>query len=180
MSNVLIGIIGVILFIGLALAGALFLGPRFQESTNNSKASAIIQATAQVANATSMYTVQEGAAPNDAASLVSTKYLKSLPSNQLSAAGFTILDADGRTPDNPLVPNTPFKPAWVVTSAGTNAAVCEAIERQSGNLTSGTAFSTTVTGWMAYASSRKTQGCYRNDNALPGGSASDYLVYARI
>jgi len=42
MSNVLIGIIGVILFIGLALAGALFLGPRFQESTNNSRGSAVI------------------------------------------------------------------------------------------------------------------------------------------
>jgi hypothetical protein len=180
MSNVLIGIIGVILFIGLALAGALFLGPRFQESTNNSKASAIVQATTQVAHATSMYTVQEGVAPVDSASLVSSKYLKSLPSNQLSPAGFTILDDDGRTSDNPLVPNAAFKPAWVVTSAGTNAAVCEAIERQTGNLPSGSTFSTTVTGWLAYAGSRKVTGCYRNNNGLPGGNASDYLVYSRI
>ena len=63
MSNVLIGIIGVILFIGLALAGALFLGPRFQESTNNSRASAAVQAVAQVASAANMYRVQEGTAP---------------------------------------------------------------------------------------------------------------------
>src|SRR3546814_16068064 len=60
MSNVLIGIIGVILFIGLALAGALFLGPRFQESTNNSRASASVQAVSQIASAANMFDVQEG------------------------------------------------------------------------------------------------------------------------
>src|SRR3546814_303803 len=60
MSNVLIGIIGVILFIGLALAGALFLGPRFQESTNNSRASASVQAVSQIASAANMFEVQEG------------------------------------------------------------------------------------------------------------------------
>src|SRR3546814_18801710 len=60
MSNVLIGIIGVILFIGLALAGALFLGPRFQESTNNSRPSASVQAVSQIASAANMFAVQEG------------------------------------------------------------------------------------------------------------------------
>src|SRR3546814_7999702 len=60
MSNVLIGIIGVILFIGLAIAGALFLGPRFQESTNNSSASASVQAVSQIASAANMFEVQEG------------------------------------------------------------------------------------------------------------------------
>ena len=60
MSNVLIGIIGVILFIGLALAGALFLGPRFQDSSNNSKAAAVLSQTKQVADAAALYRVQEG------------------------------------------------------------------------------------------------------------------------
>ncbi len=60
MSNVLIGIIGVILFIGLALAGALFLGPRFQEATTNSKASAQVSAMKQLADAVHMYELQEG------------------------------------------------------------------------------------------------------------------------
>ncbi len=60
MSNVLIGIIGVILFIGLALAGALFLGPRFQEATTNSKAAASVQIMKQIADAANLYTVQEG------------------------------------------------------------------------------------------------------------------------
>ena len=89
MSNVLIGIIGVILFIGLALAGALFLGPRFQESTNNSRASAAVQAVSQVANAANMYQVQEGTTyATDATGdgLVSTNYLKSIPSNPTGGA----------------------------------------------------------------------------------------------
>ena len=60
MSNVLIGIIGVILFIGLALAGALFLGPRFQESRNSSGAAAGMQALSQVANAVELYNLNEG------------------------------------------------------------------------------------------------------------------------
>ena len=61
MSNVLIGIIGVILFIGLALAGALFLGPRFQQATQNSKAAAAIQLVTQVSSALSLYALNEGA-----------------------------------------------------------------------------------------------------------------------
>jgi type II secretory pathway pseudopilin PulG len=106
MSNVLIGIIGVILFIGLALAGALFLGPRFQESTNNSKASAAVQAVSQVASAANMYRVQEGksdftlsSTPVTATDLVSNNYLKSIPSNpagtaipSLGTAGFVTMD----------------------------------------------------------------------------------------
>jgi hypothetical protein len=93
MSNVLIGIIGVILFIGLALAGALFLGPRFQESTNNSKASAQIQAMSQIAQAANMYLVQEGTRTDDIGVLVSSKYLKSVPASSTGSAGFIIYDA---------------------------------------------------------------------------------------
>lgn len=82
MSNVLIGIIGVILFIGLALAGALFLGPRFQEATVNSKASAQMAGLKQIADAVNMYRVQEGKddLPQNSGTvqtaLVSAKYLK--------------------------------------------------------------------------------------------------------
>jgi len=92
-SNVLIGIIGVILFIGLALAGALFLGPRFQESTNNSKAAAQIQAMSQIAQAANMYVVQEGRRTDDIGLLVSSKYLKSAPASVTGPAGFIIYDS---------------------------------------------------------------------------------------
>jgi len=95
MSNVLIGIIGVILFIGLALAGALFLGPRFQESTNNSKASAQVAAMHQIANAANMYQVNEGKQTLDINVLKSGGYLKSVPSDMSGANAYFIMVADG-------------------------------------------------------------------------------------
>ena len=152
MSNVLIGIIGVILFIGLALAGALFLGPRFQESTNNSRASAAVQAVSQVGNAVNMYQVQEGKAVTDGAltaattspvapastnytELVTGNYLKSIPSNPTGTGVISIgAGANGKVVTMPL---------------GTNAqAVCEAIHKQSGGTgtTVPTAIGTAATG----------------------------------
>jgi len=95
MSNVLIGIIGVILFIGLALAGALFLGPRFQESTNNSKASAQVAAMHQIANAANMYQVNEGKQTLDINVLKSGGYLKSVPADMSGANAYFIMVADG-------------------------------------------------------------------------------------
>jgi hypothetical protein len=87
MSNVLIGIIGVILFIGLALAGALFLGPKFQDASIDSKAAATLQAVDQTAKAISLMTLDDGKPfaagqsllTNNANSPVSRGYLKSLP-----------------------------------------------------------------------------------------------------
>ena len=141
MSNVLIGIIGVILFIGLALAGALFLGPRFQESTNNSRASAAVQAVSQVASAANMYRVQEGTAPtavgaagdaSTATTLMGRGYLKSVPSN----------------PSGTALPSLSATPGFVTMVLADNAeAVCAAINKQSGR---GDALLTTASG---------TQGC---------------------
>ncbi len=99
MSNVLIGIIGVILFIGLALAGALFLGPRFQETSIASKASAWTQGQAQIAQAVNMKRVLEGASVQaDAttpeamrAKLVDSGFLKSVPINPGGADRYYVL-----------------------------------------------------------------------------------------
>jgi hypothetical protein len=89
MSNVLIGIIGVILFIGLALAGALFLGPRFQEATLNSKASSVMSGVKQVADAVELMKVNTGAPyvkSGQSTFLVSGGYLKASPVNVSPAA----------------------------------------------------------------------------------------------
>ena len=169
MSNVLIGIIGVILFIGLALAGALFLGPRFQESTNNSKASAIIQRIAQTASAANMYEVQEGSriAPDTAGvtTLVSRGYMKSAPPTDETVNRIIPINASGGVTGDP---------AFIIADLiGSNArGVCEAIERQSG----GTAadVGTTPTEWPN--KTRRQQGCYLNG---PTGNGA-YLAYTRI
>jgi type II secretory pathway pseudopilin PulG len=160
MSNVLIGIIGVILFIGLALAGALFLGPRFQESTNNSKASAAIQAVAQIQQAAEMFRVDQGASDLEVWSLGVTGlqtrgFLKSVPT---ISGGGTI-----------AFRNTSVNGADVVvagsnlsSAAGNNSQkICEAINRQ----TSGSA---TIPGEAA-----STSGCY-------SPNAGQYQVYSRI
>ena len=62
MSNVLIGIIGVILFIGLALAGALILGDDFRSASNTSQAAALMSQMKQAADAADMFKVKTGAA----------------------------------------------------------------------------------------------------------------------
>ena len=125
MSNVLIGIIGVILFIGLALAGALFLGPRFQESTNNSKAAAAVQGVAQVASAIAMYETQEGVSypmvsPVQADGILITKgYLKSV-----------FRESNGGTPyvtDN--YDNADIGGRYVILGNLTEE-VCKAVQRQ--------------------------------------------------
>jgi hypothetical protein len=59
-SNVLIGIIGVILFIGLALAGALFLGDRFSQSSASSEAASVMAVVQQVSNAVELKRLETG------------------------------------------------------------------------------------------------------------------------
>ncbi len=157
MSNVLIGIIGVILFIGLALAGALFLGPRFQEATNNSKASAQVQAMQQIIAAANMYEVANGRTDLardvsiDAASpLVTGGFLKSVPS-----------DASGRNA------------TYVITRRGNadyvhiglqSKAVCQAVQRQ---------LDPTATTWDGDIITTKMGGCYGT------GNENEFLLYLR-
>jgi hypothetical protein len=171
MSNVLIGIIGVILFIGLALAGALFLGPRFQESTNNSKASAAVQAVSQVASAANMYRVQEGKSvvSNDTlAVLTAASYLKSAPSNPagtveasfISAAGTAAAGADA---------------AMVVMPLATNAdAICNAISKQTNSV------DTAPTVAAAAGLPTNPTGCFKTSAVVGALATGTNYAYARI
>ena len=87
MSNVLIGIIGVILFIGLALAGALILGDDFQSATNESRAAAITQTLQQVSSAASMYKLKTGGQLYEADNaLLVPRFLKAYPVNPMIGA----------------------------------------------------------------------------------------------
>jgi hypothetical protein len=131
-SNVLIGIIGVILFIGLALAGALFLGPRFQEATLNSKAAAMTQSVHQIASAASLYEMQEGrqlTAANAGAvtnTLVSAGYLKSPPVNPVASWTF-----DGNTDTGTYAGKVTVVHAGMPLTTS-NARICSIIAKQGG------------------------------------------------
>jgi hypothetical protein len=167
MSNVLIGIIGVILFIGLALAGALFLGPRFQESANNSKAAAAVQIVSQMASAARLYEVQEGrkVTPNESGTTLETTtstpyqqivgggYVKSVPSNPTETGGVYYSEASG-------FPLTQM-------GVGLTPAVCRAVNRNLGN---------GDVDDVAIATVGKNSGCAKR----PYGAGFIYLLWERI
>jgi hypothetical protein len=177
MSNVLIGIIGVILFIGLALAGALFLGPRFQESSATSKAAAAHQAMAQVVQASNLYQVQEGTPLNavnyasNMQTLVTTKFLKSAVS--FAGSQPVTVDKDGYGRDMPV----DHVQLIVGAEADQQArAICKEIEKQFGspNPEAGIAPVTTAPGWGTRVSQRRAGGCFQY-GASPGGSYYAYM-----
>jgi hypothetical protein len=78
MSNVLIGIIGVILFIGLALAGALILGDDFQSATASSQAAAMMGQLKQAADASEMRRLKLGVSttPSTTTGFLVPRFLK--------------------------------------------------------------------------------------------------------
>ncbi|RYF13363.1 MAG: hypothetical protein EOO77_15635 [Oxalobacteraceae bacterium] len=124
MSNVLIGIAGIVLFIGLALAGALFLGERFQQSQTSSKASILVQRTSQVAAAINLYNVTTGApvqSSNIRTALFDTGYLKTF------TQGMRMVASDGNTASGDAY--------WAVTAVGSVTTdnvenVCREVNRQ--------------------------------------------------
>jgi len=172
MSNVLIGIIGVILFIGLALAGALFLGPRFQESTIDSKAAASVQALSQMANAANMYRLQEGRPFQSGyiKPLADSGYMKTIPSNPVDIGG----GFDARTSGGGVFEGDAAVIGMGVGQGDTASKICSSIARQAGQtLVDGLA--PTVT---AYPSN--PIGCFKLSQPLGSLPVDFYMAYARI
>jgi len=137
MSNVLIGVIGVILFIGLALAGALFLGDRFSNSKTDSEAARFISEGAQIARAYEMFQVQEGGYPTGngfpAATLDQSRLLEMVDRGYLKS----IPEGGKRNVDNPNVTEWYIdnEKGTALTLIGTDegsAKVCAAARRQAG------------------------------------------------
>lgn len=177
MSNVLIGIIGVILFIGLALAGALFLGPRFQEATINSKTAAVEQSLSQVTHAANLYRVQEGTdllASNYSSNVQTLKdagYLKTVVGSPLNGSAIFTVDASGGGAA------VPINHAYLALGPSTDTvarAICIQIERQAGSPDPVAAMEpvTTYAGWGARIAARKGPGCM---NYTLGAGYSAYM-----
>jgi type II secretory pathway pseudopilin PulG len=175
MSNVLIGIIGVILFIGLALAGALFLGPRFQEATNNSKASAVVQANAQLAQAAAMYRVQEGREwDNTRPEGLMPSYIKAMPTNVTSGQlGYGYRALDGNLAISSTVAPGYSTTGWLPDDEA-GRTLCGAIARQSGQTVGADGSPPSA------AAPQGTSGCIRISGTTWGNLNGVYLGYARI
>lgn len=134
MSNVLIGIIGVILFIGLALAGALILGEDFMNASSSSRATAIISQMQQVTNAVNMHDLKTGRTLTSRTynlsgygGVLSPRFLKSVPRNPMSNNPYTAVDSFGSGTD------TPIKFIYTDIGGGEQAReVCRAIAETAG------------------------------------------------
>jgi hypothetical protein len=157
MSNVLIGIIGVILFIGLALAGALILGDDFKASRSSSNAAAVAGQLQQIQSAVQMRQLKMGAPlpAADSYGAVSTlvpRFLKVAPINTYNGQGYSVNDANGGTSGGVGIVKV-----YLGTGADAYArSVCAAIEEQAGNagaVPSSTDFSGTIR-------NRGTVGCF--------------------
>jgi len=177
MSNVLIGIIGVILFIGLALAGALFLGPRFQEATVNSKTAAVEQSLSQVVHAASLYRMQEGRdllASNYSTNVQTLRdagYLKTTVASPLNGSPIFTVDASGGGAV------TPIHHVYLALGPSDDKvarSICMQIERQAGSPDPEAAMEpvTTYAGWGNRIGARKGPGCM---NYTLGAGYSAYM-----
>lgn len=84
MSNVLLGIIGVIFFIGLAIAGASYFGGSLVGTRIEAQASNYLNQTSQISRAIEQYASDNGRLPIDGSRnpidlLVEGKYMRSAP-----------------------------------------------------------------------------------------------------
>ena len=88
MSNVLIGIIGVILFIGLALAGALILGDDFKSASSASQAASVMSQLKQATDAADMRKLKLGVSytPSIPTDFLVSRFLKTPAVNTSSWA----------------------------------------------------------------------------------------------
>lgn len=183
MTNVLIGIIGVILFIGLALAGAMFLGPRFQQATNNSKAMSITQMETQITAAISMKRSEDGVpvvARTAVRDLSETGYLKTLPMNPYIG--------EGGLPFRMLYSGDLVSPYFyadivfvTIGQADGTEDVCKAINKQvTGDETIPLMPASATTSIQSMVV--RNTGCFRmHGNGIYGEAAGrDFVVYAKI
>jgi hypothetical protein len=174
MSNVLIGIIGVILFIGLALAGALFLGPRFQQATANSKAAATVQAISQVARALELYEVQEGRqyVAGTTSTLISAGYMKAPIPNPMNPEWMV----DTRGLDGVSGSGPAGVAAVGAYQTGNNVQACAAIARQSGQTLK--ADGSPPDGGPTLPT--QTQGCFVNAGGWAGLETTLLIAYHKV
>ena len=94
MSNVLIGIVGVILFVGLALASATFFGPVVKDSIADAKAGGIVRVLTATSNAVvirnrEMETITQGSADS---SVLVPNFLSDIPVNPISQNPVMMVD----------------------------------------------------------------------------------------
>ena len=176
MSSVLIGIIGVILFIGLAIAGASFLGTDFMTASASSRAAAVVSHMNQIAQGVQVLQARRGVTlpsstgSNIGQTLISYKALKDVPVNPvLPGSAYVATNATGG--------QDATQARLVYTDLGTGQRarnVCFAIEEQAGN-PSAAGVVDTPTSFGPRATAAPRVGCIMDSDL-----SSHYVAYAPI
>ncbi len=183
MTSVLIGIVGVLFFVGLVMAGALFLGPRFQQARESSKAMSLTVMASQIVLAMEVRRNEEGIplpARTPMSLLAEDAYLKALPLNPYLG--------EGGWPFRALYSHDLHSPYYyadvVFLSIGHGkdaASVCRTINSQSG-LGPDIQTLPRESGNDIGPAIARQNGCFRmHDLGIEGEAApGDYVVYSRI
>jgi hypothetical protein len=97
MSNVIIGIIGVILFVGLALAGATYFGPRVTQSTSQAQAGRVMSELVEISNAVKVRDQERQMATSAGfdVDFLAPDYVSDAPSNPTDGPDPFLLDSNG-------------------------------------------------------------------------------------
>jgi hypothetical protein len=185
MSNVLIGIIGVIFFIGLALAGASYAGALVLDGTAQANAAQITMSAQQTAMAAKLYRIRTRAyAPNSLTSvdtLITGRALKARPANPLVPANFPIVvgSAGG------IAPADTTRATYALVFMGQSEQArdaCIEIEIQSGHTDRiDPAVMEQQISLLSHANLLRP-GCHRSNIGFGGngGQAGDYVAYFPI
>jgi hypothetical protein len=184
MSNVLIGIIGVILFIGLALAGALILGDDFRSASNGSKAAALMSQIKQAADASEMRRLKLGVSttPSTTTEFLIPRFLKVAAFNPAPLARANPGDVKWQVSfNNNFVGDGFVEPAYAARFAQavigpkddeTSKAICLEIEQVYGR--------TAVEDVSAVSEPNYDTGCAMAGAGPNYANVSQYIAYTRI
>lgn len=167
MSNVLIGIVGVILFIGLALAGAIVFGPVVTDVLAESKANGTMKTISSVAKAVAIRN-RELETSTPAAStpaLLVPQYLDEIPLNPVNANPVLLISEAS---------NYTGAAAIVASKMPTDGqAMCEYLNRNGGGPVGAIPMVTSVM-------PAQLSGCVRASGNFGPFSNGDYVAYIRV
>lgn len=184
MSQILLGLIGVIIFIGLALAASVLFGDQFRSASTNSRASSVTQAASQIANAASLSNLQQGtallAAADLSTTLVANNFLQAVPANPVSGgSAFTVRQrSNAATTNNTGTADVVLASIGTGNDSSTAGSICRQIENQMGNTN---AIPSAATTDISSATPRAS-GCFRTSAAVAGAgwANQENIVYTRF